>query len=192
MGMTIRVTITTMSTIMARKKRAAPLRRRPEVQARRARESRRTSAPPSFEAGLCPAPQDDGERLSFAALYRLLAWLSPAFPVGAFSYSSGIEWAVESGDITDEASLQAWLMVMLTQGGGYCDAVLFAQAHRAVVSEDYDALREVVELAAVFTPSKERHLETTAQGNAFVEAARTAWACAALDQLKTIWDGPIA
>ena len=34
-----------------------------------------------------------------AALYRLMAWLSPAYPVGAFSYSSGIEWAVEAGDV---------------------------------------------------------------------------------------------
>ena len=41
-----------------------------------------------------------------AALYRLMTWLSPSFPVGAFSYSSGIEWAVEAGDITDAASLR--------------------------------------------------------------------------------------
>ena len=45
-----------------------------------------------------------------AALYRLMTWLSPSFPVGAFSYSSGIEWAVEAGDITDAASLRDWLV----------------------------------------------------------------------------------
>src|SRR5271156_6414590 len=39
-----------------------------------------------------------------AALYRLMTWLSPSFPVGGFAYSSGIEWAVEAGDITDAAS----------------------------------------------------------------------------------------
>jgi urease accessory protein len=44
-----------------------------------------------------------------ASLYRLMTWLSPAFPVGAFSYSSGIEWSVETGDISDAASLRAWL-----------------------------------------------------------------------------------
>ena len=48
-----------------------------------------------------------------SALYRLMAWLSPAFPVGAFSYSSGLEWAVEAGDITDAAALQRWLAVMI-------------------------------------------------------------------------------
>ena len=37
------------------------------------------------------------EALTPAALYRLMAWLSPSYPVGAFSYSSGIEWAVEVG-----------------------------------------------------------------------------------------------
>ena len=130
--------------------------------------------------------------LAPSALYRLMAWLSPAFPVGAFSYSSGIEWAVEAGDITDEATLQDWLKVMLTQGGGFCDAVLFAQAHRAIADGDDKALHDVAELAAAFAPSKERHLETTAQGNAFVEAARAAWVCAALDRLKAAWDGPVA
>jgi urease accessory protein len=130
--------------------------------------------------------------LAPAALYRLMAWLSPAFPVGAFSYSSGIEWAIEAGDITDEATLQDWLGVMLSEGGGYCDAVLLAQAHRAALAEDDKALYDIAELAAAFAPSKERHLETTAQGNAFVEAARAAWGCAALDRLKSIWDGPVA
>jgi len=126
------------------------------------------------------------------ALYRLMAWLSPSFPVGAFSYSSGIEWAVEAGDIKDAATLKAWLAVMLGEGGGYCDAVLFAHAHRAVTSNDDKALRDVAELAAAFAPSKERHLETTAQGNAFVEATRAAWACDAIERLKTLWDGPVA
>jgi urease accessory protein len=125
------------------------------------------------------------------ALYRLMAWLSPAYPVGAFSYSSGIEWAVEAGDIKDAASLQAWLGVMLRDGSGFCDAVLFAHAHRAAAAEDDKALRAVAELAAAFAPSKERHLETTAQGNAFVEATRAAWPCAALDRLKRVWDGAV-
>ena len=124
------------------------------------------------------------------ALYRLMAWLSPAYPVGAFSYSSGIEWAVESGDIKDAGTLKDWLDTMLSDGGGFCDAVLFAHAHRAV--EDEGELRDIAELAAALAPSKERHLETTAQGNAFVEATRAAWPCAALDRLKQSWDGPVA
>jgi urease accessory protein len=132
------------------------------------------------------------DELHSAALYRLMAWLSPAFPVGAFSYSSGIEWAVETGDITDAETLQSWLGVMLAEGGGFCDVVLFAQAHRAALHDDDKALHDIAELAAAFAPSKERHLETTAQGNAFIDAVRASYPCAALDRLKAVWDGPVA
>ncbi len=129
---------------------------------------------------------------SSAALYRLMAWLSPAYPVGAFSYSSGIEWAVEAGDISDAATLSDWLAVMMRAGAGFCDAVLFVHAHRAASSADDNSLRDIAELAAAFASSKERHLETTAQGRAFAEATRAAWPCEALDRLKDIWDGPLA
>jgi urease accessory protein len=127
-----------------------------------------------------------------AALYRLMAWLSPAYPVGAFSYSSGIEWAVESGDSADATSFQRWLGVVIESGSAFCDAVLFAHAHRAAAAEDTTALRTVAELAAAIVPSKERHLETTAQGRAFIEATHAAWPCAALDCLARCWDGSVA
>jgi len=119
--------------------------------------------------------------LEAAALYRLMTWLSPAFPVGGFSYSSGIEWAVEAGDISDAASLRGWLSTMLTDGSGFCDAVFLVHAHRAVELDDMKNLREVAELAAAFVPSRERQLETTAQGRAFIEIARSAWSRAGLD-----------
>ena len=70
------------------------------------------------------------------ALYRLMAWLSPAYPVGAFSYSGGIEWAVESRDITNADTLKGWLTVMIAEGGGFCDAVFFAHAHCAAAQDD--------------------------------------------------------
>ncbi len=162
-------------------------------------DSERFDRPPhparSEGAARHPLPAS-GEReasaLAGSSLYRLMAWLSPAYPVGAFSYSSGIEWAVEAGDIRDAETLRAWLGVMLSEGGGYCDAVLFAHAYRAARAGDDKALRAVTELAAALAPSKERHLETTAQGNAFIEATHAAWPCAALDRLKKVWDGPVA
>src|ERR1700740_466503 len=82
------------------------------------------------------------EAFDALALYRLMAWLSPAYPVGAFSYSGGIEWAVESGDIKDAETLKRWLAVMMTEGGVFCDAVFFVHAHRAVTSDDGKALRD--------------------------------------------------
>jgi urease accessory protein len=126
-----------------------------------------------------------------AALYRLMAWLSPAYPIGAFSYSGGIEWAVEAGDIKDAVSLQRWLHVMIGEGGGFCDAVFFVHAYRAAAARDDTALRAVVELAAAFAPSKERHLETTAQGRAFLDTTRAAWPTLSIDRLTAIWEGEV-
>jgi urease accessory protein len=130
--------------------------------------------------------------LETAALYRLMAWLSPAYPVGAFSYSGGLEWAIEAGDITDAASLEGWLAVMIGDGGGFCDAVFLVHAHRATTEGDDAALAAVAALAAAFTPTRERFLETTQQGRAFFETTRAAWGCAALDRLAAAWDGPLA
>jgi urease accessory protein len=135
--------------------------------------------------------QDAMKEAEAAALYRLMTWLSPAFPVGAFSYSSGIEWAVESGDIGDAASLADWLGSMLADGSGFCDGVFLAQAHRAVSSRDEARLRGTAELAAAFVPSRERQLETSAQGRAFIEIARSAWNCDGMDRMVACCDGLI-
>jgi urease accessory protein len=137
-----------------------------------------------------PCPIEGLDAGQAAALYRLMTWLSPAFPVGAFSYSSGIEWAVEAGDIVDAASLQEWLSSML-EGPGFCDGVFLAHAHRAAATPDHALLRGVAELAAAFMPSRERHLETTAQGRAFIEIARGAWNCGGLDASIAACDGAI-
>ncbi|MBI5129240.1 MAG: urease accessory protein UreF [Rhodopseudomonas palustris] len=127
-----------------------------------------------------------------ASLYRLMTWLSPAFPVGAFSYSSGLEWAVEAGDVTDAATLRDWLTAMLEHGAGFCDGVLLAHAHCAVASGDAAALRDVAELATAFVTSAERHLETTAQGKAFIEIVRNAWASDGLERAVSACHGALA
>jgi urease accessory protein len=107
------------------------------------------------------------------ALLRLLAWLSPAFPTGGFAYSHGIEWAVEAGDITDEATLRDWLADVLVHGAGRSDAILLRHAHGAAF--DADALAEIAELAEAAAPCRERRKETLDQGNAFMLAV-AAWA----------------
>jgi len=139
-----------------------------------------------------PTSAKSDAQFSAATLYRLQAWLSPAYPVGAFSFSSGLEWAVEAGDIVDAASLRRWITAILADGGGFCDAVFFVHAYCAVEAGDDKALAAVAEMALAFAPSKERHLETTAQGNAFLAATRAAWPCAALDRLAAIAPGPCA
>jgi urease accessory protein len=83
-----------------------------------------------------------------------MTWLSPSFPVGAFSYSSGIEWAVEAGDVTSTATLQDWLTAMLLDGTGFCDGTLLCHAYRAAAAADGKTLNDVAELAAAFVPSR--------------------------------------
>ena len=117
---------------------------------------------------------------------ELLMWLSPAFPVGAFAYSHGLEWAVEAGDVHDLASLRAWVDDLFAYGPGRTDSLLLAAACRAALEEADAGLRDVNDLALALAPSKERRLETGAQGTAFVVAARAAWPCAALDRLAKL------
>ncbi|RXF74302.1 urease accessory protein UreF [Hansschlegelia zhihuaiae] len=105
----------------------------------------------------------------------LLAWLSPAFPVGGYAYSHGLEQAVEDGEVSDEASLEAWLRDALALGFGRNDAILLQAAHRAAAAGDAAALAEVNDLALAFAPTKELHLETSQQGRSFLDAVRAAW-----------------
>lgn len=132
------------------------------------------------------------EPMSHAALYRLATWLSPAYPVGGFAYSSGIEWAVQAGDIANRQTLLDWLNAVLTDGTGFNDAVLMTAAHRAAGSGSDGALIEVARLAAALVPTRERHLETTTLGRAFMDVTLAAWPCEALTRLKTLWEGPLA
>jgi urease accessory protein len=117
------------------------------------------------------------------SLMRLMTWLSPSYPVGAFSYSHGIEWAVEAGDVRDAQALAAWIGDVLRHGGGWSDAVLFAHAWRAAHEGDRSALAEIAELAAAYAPSRERQLETTAQGAAFAAITRAAWPAEGMEGL---------
>jgi len=127
-----------------------------------------------------------------AALYRLLTWLSPAFPVGAFAYSGGIEWAVEAGDIRDMPTLRNWLGAMLSEGQGFCDAIFLVHAYRAASCYEQGKLSELAELAAAFVPSRERQLETLSQGRAFMDTVRAAWNCPELERLIAGFDDHLA
>jgi urease accessory protein len=126
------------------------------------------------------------------ALLRLLAWMSPSFPVGAFSYSHGLEWMIEAGDASDRASLQEIVEDVLRHGAGRSDAILLVAAHRAVATRDDGALRAAAELAAALQPTKERALESHSQGAAFLSTAEAAWAAPGIERLRAAWDGPVA
>ena len=127
------------------------------------------------------------------ALRKLLAWLSPAFPVGGFSYSHGLEWAIEDGTVKTAADLEAWVAAILGHGAGRSDGILLAHAHRAAVSADATALDGINALAIAFQPTKERHLEATAQGRAFLTTVAATWPNDRLASLADHFkDAPVA
>ena len=104
-----------------------------------------------------------------AALLTLAHWLSPAYPVGAFAWSHGLERTIGRGDIRDGAGLADWLADVLTHGAGRSDAILLCAAYGA---ED---VTPVAELAAALAPSVERRMETLQQGAAFAATTRAIW-----------------
>ena len=116
----------------------------------------------------------DADPAAFAEL-PLLVWLSPAFPVGGFAYSHGLEAVVEAGLVTDAESLCGWISDLLAHGSIRQDAILLAAAWRAAGSGDRAALAEVNDLALALCPARERRLETSAMGNAFATTLRATW-----------------
>ena len=124
-----------------------------------------------------------------AALLRLMAWMSPAFPVGGFSYSGGLEKAVEDRRIGDAAVLRDWLETLLRHGSLWNDAVFLAHAWRS--AGDAAILSETADLARALAGSAERYRETVLLGDAFVAAAG-AWPHAVLELLPKDVPYPIA
>ena len=110
----------------------------------------------------------------------LATWFSPAFPIGGFSYSHGLETAIAEGALRDVASLEDWIAALLAHGSGWGDAVLAAEAWRATAEGDAGRLAAVAGLAEAMAPSAERHLETMSLGAAFMRAVEAGWPSAAL------------
>ncbi|WGF90194.1 urease accessory protein UreF [Marinivivus vitaminiproducens] len=118
--------------------------------------------------------------------YKLLVWLSPGFPVGAFSYAHGLEQAVDDGRAHDAASVQRYVTSALRHGAGAIDGALLAGAWRASCEGDAARVADLVELAAAWRGSAELALESGAQGRAFLSTVRAAWPHADLDRLAEV------
>jgi urease accessory protein len=102
-------------------------------------------------------------------LLQLLAFMSPAFPVGSFAYSHGLERAIDDGIVTSADEVREWIEPLLVHGSGWNDAVSFAQAYEA----DEAARTEIDELALALAASRERALETSDLGLSFAKAVAT-------------------
>lgn len=136
------------------------------------------AAPSSLEP-LAPdhLPEDHlpAEPLSPDVFALLAAWFSPACPVGAFSYSHGLEALFEAGGLNDREAAEAAIATALLDGGGRADLILLAEAHRAATVGDAERLLEVTQLGIALTPSAERQLETLRQGEAFADIVDAVW-----------------
>ncbi len=130
-----------------------------------------------------PAPLDGP--LSDAGLYRLLSWMSPSFPVGAYAYSHGIEYAIEAGLIKTAKELAVWIEGVVSFGAGRMDADFFRNAWRAANEGDDDALARTVEWADALRGTRETALESKAQGEAFMQTIRAVWPHARMEE----WTG---
>ena len=120
------------------------------------------------------------------ALLRLQSWLSPAFPIGSYSYSHALEWAVEAGHVFDRKSLVDWLEAGLHYGSGRNEAIFFSIAWRSTIGDDRAKLLEIAELAAVFRGTSEFALESSQQATACLAALRQVWPDRFLDWLQDI------
>jgi urease accessory protein len=120
------------------------------------------------------------------ALLRLQSWLSPAFPIGCYSYSHGLEWAVEAGYVRDRESLVDWLEADLCYGSGRNEAICFSEAWRATIDDHRAKLLEIAELAAAFRGTSEFALESSQQGAACLATLCRVWPDRVLDWLSEI------
>lgn len=114
-----------------------------------------------------------------AKLQKLVTWLSPAFPVGSFAWSAGLETAIAQGIVRDSAALQNWILSALRHGGIKSDAILLAEAHRRAHDGD---LGELADLGLALTAARERWLETTITADSYRRAIAH-WPTPVVDRL---------
>jgi urease accessory protein len=118
------------------------------------------------------------------ALLRLQSWLSPAFPVGSYSYSHGLERAVEVGYVHDLMSLLEWLKADLRYGSVRNEAIFFSATWKSARSGERNRLLEISELAAAYRGTAEFALESSQQAAAALTVLRRVWPDPLLDWLS--------
>ena len=123
----------------------------------------------------------NGISVGDAQLVRLMNWLSPSFPVGAYSYSHGIEYVVDAGLIHDRDTLRDWVSEVIATGTGCVDAALLRAAHEAVCHRDETLFVWALEHGDAMRATRELGEETENQGQAFLAAIARPWPAAGLD-----------
>jgi urease accessory protein len=126
------------------------------------------------------------------SLYILQTWFSPSYPVGAYTYSHGLENAFETGLVTNVDQAVQWIGQIVASGNGFADAVFVSQCFKATSDNNETRLKDIAEYAIAFCGTAELRLETSAQGAAFIDVVQKVEPNAGLDVLCKIWPGPYA
>ena len=129
----------------------------------------------STQTPVCIAMNSESLSLAPSALLRLQSWLSPAFPTGAYSYSHGLEQAVEVGYVHDLVSLLEWLEADVRYGSVRNEAIFFREAWNSARNCERTKLLEVAEAAAAYRGTAEFALESSQQGAASLTVLRRVW-----------------
>lgn len=101
-----------------------------------------------------------------ASLHRLLQLVSPSLPVGAFTYSQGLEWAVERGWVDGEAALKAWIEALLRQSMTRLEIPLLGRLYRAAETHDSQALTRWTQELLASRETRELRQEERQRGRA--------------------------
>lgn len=107
--------------------------------------------------------------LSPQHLLTLTQWLSPAFPVGAFAYSHGLEATVQTGDVRCAETFAEWLDLVLRYGAGRNDAILIRLSAQTEAPAALDKLNRALQ------PAASRLLETEKMGGALCQTVGQVW-----------------
>jgi urease accessory protein len=129
--------------------------------------------------------------MSATPLIRLLQLASPALPVGAYSYSQGMEWAVESGRVNNEASAHEWIAGTLRASPAGFEAPLLAAMMDAWTKDDAARVRTLNDAFLASRESAELRAETLQMGYSLARLAHevSAWDAATLAPLDAL-DSP--
>lgn len=140
------------------------------------------AAPMRMNTGIPHMPTDP-------KLLTLVQWLSPAYPLGAFAYSHGLETAIAERWIADAGDLKAWLHALLEQGSGRSEAIWLGCGFRAA---DDTELTLLDAHAQAFAASAERIAEAARQGSAFCRTTNAVWELALPDVILPLAVGRAA
>jgi len=127
--------------------------------------------------------------LSLAGLLRLQNWMSPAFPIGAYTCSHGLESAIADGRVSDATTLRKWIVDVLGHGSGRNDAIVLGASHASVVDHDGGGLEDIAELSLALSAGAERRRESLSLGASFRRAV--APSSAGIDPLAGIDECPL-